>query len=338
MALADAVSAIRYEVLNALEKLKPYGATLDEAVSFFIKHAKPPKPAIPFQEAIDLFFSIKAKAGLSQRYLDAASDYFRVLRDHFKNCLVTEVDFKQAEAYIYDKRHQWNPTTIANHLRHARLLFNFLSERGYISSGLNPFAKVPKPKQVETAVTVLAAPEVAKFLQHAFDSGVTAECACMVLVFFCGIRVEEAEKLDWNHVNLIKKRVEVPASVAKKGRRRSNLLSANALSWLTICKGEGRIAPRNFSNRVRARRQEVGLHYPQNAARHSFASNHVAAFNNAAKTAMLLGHPNAVLLYNTYRDVVHHEDALRYWDIYPQGEIQKREIIISDIRNRLRGA
>ncbi len=43
LALADIALATRYSVLNALEKLKPYSATLDEAVDFFIKHAKPPK-------------------------------------------------------------------------------------------------------------------------------------------------------------------------------------------------------------------------------------------------------------------------------------------------------
>lgn len=325
LALTEIALATRYSVLNALERLKPFGATLDEAVDFFIKHAKPPKPAVTFQEAIDEFMTIKGKAGLSQRYLDAATDYFNALRDRFKNVLVTEVDYKQAEGYIYDLRHSWNPTTRGNHLRHALLLYNFLIERGYVSAGLNPFTKVPKPKQIEKAVTVLSVPDVARMLQYAYDAQAKAECACMALVLFCGVRVEEVAKLDWSHVSLSKQRVEIPATVAKKGKRRSNELQPNALSWLSVCRSEGKIAPPNFDNRLRAIRQEAGIKYPQNAMRHSFASYHVAAFKDAADTATMLGHPNAVLLYNTYRDVVHHDDALLYWAIFRRMSLKRRK-------------
>ena len=338
LALTEIALATRYSVLNALERLKPYGATLDEAVDFFIKHAKPPKPAVTFQEAIDEFVTIKAKAGLSQRYLDAATDYFNALRDEFKNGLVTEVDYKQAEGYIYDLRHAWNPTTRGNHLRHALLLYNFLIKRGYVSEGLNPFAKMLKPMQIEKEVTVLSVPDVARLLQYAFDTQAKAECACMALVLFCGVRVEEVAKLDWSHISLSKKRVEIPAAVAKKGRRRSNELKPNALSWLSVCHSEGKIAPPNFDNRLRAIRQQAGIKYPQNAMRHSFASYHVAAFKNAAETAMMLGHPNAVLLYHTYRDVVHHEDALKYWEIFPEHILKKEQDAVKGLLDEVEAA
>jgi len=236
MALADLSRVLRYDALGAMEKLKPYGATLTEAVAFYIKHAKPPKPSITFQEAIDEFNLIKGKAGRSSRYLESAADYFHALRDHFKNCLVTKIDFKQAEAYIYAPRHQWGSITRGNHLRHANLLFNFLTDRGYISEGLNPFAKVPKPKKVESRIVSLSVEVTTKLLQHTLDAGNNAECACMALVFFCGVRVEEAQKMRWDkHIDLKKGVVEITADIAKKGRRRANKIPVNAFEWLRLC-------------------------------------------------------------------------------------------------------
>ncbi len=335
LALSDLAQSTRYEVLGALEKLRPYGASLNDAVEFFLKHAKPSKPAISFKEAIREFLKIKTKAGLSQRYLESAEEYFGALQKFFKDCLVTNVDFKQAEGYIYNKNHKWNQTTRRNHLRHGVLLFNFLAERGYISRELNPFAKVPKPKQIESKVTCLTTADVKTLLQHALDSNAKAECACMVLVLFCGIRVEEAQKLDWQHINLEQRRVEVTAAIAKKGRRRSNEIPKNALAWLECCASTGRVSPKNYSNRLRKVREGAKIEYHQNAMRHSFASYHVAAFKNASATAVLLGHPNAVLLYNTYRDVVHHKDALKFWNILPKGVMEKNQHLVDSIKMKL---
>ena len=62
-------------------------------------------------------------------------------------------------------------------------------------------------------------------------------------------------------------------------------------------------------------RKRANVNYPQNAARHCFASYHIAFHQDAAQTAFLLGHPNAVLLYKTYRTLVSFEEAEKFWDI-----------------------
>jgi len=58
---------------------------------------------------------------------------------------------------------------------------------------------------------------------------------------------------------------------------------------------------------------------PDNGLRHSFASYRLAATNDAAKTALELGHPNTKLLFSTYRELVTPEDAVEYWSIVPTG-------------------
>jgi integrase len=152
-----------------------------------------------------------------------------------------------------------------------------------------------------------------------------AECASMVLVLFCGVRVEEVEKLTWEDVRLNSRRVHLEGVTTKKRKRRINEISANALEWLKLCQTTGAIAPKNYVNRMRAVRQAAKVKYSQNAMRHSFASYHVAMHEEAAKTAFMLGHPDANLLYNTYRDLVSKEDAAKYWDILPASIVRARE-------------
>ena len=57
-----------------------------------------------------------------------------------------------------------------------------------------------------------------------------------------------------------------------------------------------------------------------NAARHSFASYHLAMYQDSGKTAMALGHPDPRLLFDRYRALVTPKAAETYWDITPRKE------------------
>jgi integrase len=51
--------------------------------------------------------------------------------------------------------------------------------------------------------------------------------------------------------------------------------------------------------------------------RHSFASYHLAHFQDAAKLALELGHTKQELLFQHYQELVTPEVAAKYWDIRP---------------------
>src|SRR5689334_22331234 len=57
--LADLSNLARTELLAALAKLDAYGATIAEAVDFFIKYAKPTKAKITTEEAVNFFLETK---------------------------------------------------------------------------------------------------------------------------------------------------------------------------------------------------------------------------------------------------------------------------------------
>jgi integrase len=57
--------------------------------------------------------------------------------------------------------------------------------------------------------------------------------------------------------------------------------------------------------------------WPNNGLRHTFASYRLAAVHDAPRVAHELGHTSPQMLYSTYRELVHPEEAERHWKIAP---------------------
>ena len=266
---------------------------------------------------MDEFNAVKEKAGLSAKYLRTAKDsFFLPFRDHFKNCLITNVTAEATEKYIYQHK-TWNPTTRATHIRHLNVLFNFAIERGHAT--LNPLSKVQRPKRQSNNASekVMAVEQAIGLLQYAFKNGFKQECAALVLTLFCGVRVDEVDRLTWEKIKLDADVPVVALDQTKANRRRVNALPANAVQWLKELRSTGRVTAENHEGRMRWMRKASKIEYQQNSARISFASYHVAMHEDPAKTSLLLGHQNPALLWNTYRALVSKEDAKRYWRITP---------------------
>ena len=57
--------------------------------------------------------------------------------------------------------------------------------------------------------------------------------------------------------------------------------------------------------------------WPQNAARHSFASYGLAAEQDAPKIALELGHSDTAIVFQHYRQLVKPAEAKMFWSIRP---------------------
>lgn len=160
----------------------------------------------------------------------------------------------------------------------------------------------------------------------------------LTLVLFCGVRMEEASRVVWEEISLDVARPRVRVERAKNSRRRVNDIPSNAVYWLRECLSSGRVGPRNFAKCLQRLRAKAGINYRQNAARHSFASYHVAMHDDAAKTAVLLGHPNPTLLYSIYRECVSREEAVRFFDVVPRSVREERSRKVAEIEQQLAAA
>jgi integrase len=67
--------------------------------------------------------------------------------------------------------------------------------------------------------------------------------------------------------------------------------------------------------------------WPRNALRHTFASCHLAHFQNAGKTALQLGHTESRTLFAHYRELVKSRDAATFWNIFPPKQGSEGKVI-----------
>jgi site-specific recombinase XerD len=322
-ALSDLTTLAAANVRLALERLAPYEASLLDAVDYFIKFAKPPTGKVTIQEAMDSFERDNRRRGLSAAYLTKSRSFFSRFRDAFGNRLMNDVTSLQAKEYIYANA-TWSPASKNCHIRHLRALYSATIKAGHVTR--NPFRDVVfvQERQSGTASKILSVDEVEALLDYALENDWKEECAVLALVLFCGVRMEEASRAVWEEISLDVARPRVRVERVKNSRRRVNDIPSNAVWWLRECFSTGRVGPPNFEKCLQRLRAKAGIKYRQNAARHSFASYHVAMHDDAARTAVLLGHPNPTLLYSIYRECVSREEAVRFFDVVPRAVREER--------------
>ena len=166
----------------------------------------------------------------------------------------------------------------------------------------------------------------------AAESGVGAFLA---LSFFAGVRTAEIWRARWEDVDLEGAVLRIPQPKGFTRGRKPRLveLEPNAVAWLRLWRDwtaahAGRAAGRivrdehDIRNWKAKRLVPEGLSWgngeAHNAGRHTYATMHVAAFRNAAATAINLGHIRGTdLLDRHYRGLAPQALAESYWRILP---------------------
>ncbi|MDA0989688.1 MAG: tyrosine-type recombinase/integrase [Verrucomicrobia bacterium] len=218
------------------------------------------------------------------------------------------------------------PLTRRHYMTVVGGLFNFAVEQEYIAE--NPLARKSRRRRSQNGMEdermpgILTPAEVEKVLFAAVEHEPSMVPA-LALGFFAGVRTNEIRQLDWSNVNLADKRVTIPPAIAKRRSVRHIDMADNLMAWLApYAKEHGRIAPAGTEWRYRfdkVREKAEVTEWPHNAARHSFATYHLAGCEDANKTALQLGHRGGTnLLFNHYRGLTTREDAARFWKITPK--------------------
>jgi integrase len=116
---------------------------------------------------------------------------------------------------------------------------------------------------------------------------------------FAGLRPEEAKRLEWLDIDFGRKHIDLPARKAKGRKRRIIPLEPNLIEWLAPYRpasGEGKIV-QNFRWKFQAFAKAANYSpWPKDCLRHSYASYHLAKFENFGKTAEYMGHRSAQML------------------------------------------
>jgi integrase len=309
---------MRAEYLECIEQLQPFGATIRDAINFYVPHLRALKRTKTAAELVDELLKVKEADGASERYLSDLRSRLKQFSDAFDGKPVASITAPMVDEWLRslsDKEtgKRLSPVTRNNFRRVLIVAFNFAKERGYCVG--NPAETSAKAKVIESIVGILTVEQTARLLESAPPEFVPY----IAIGAFAGLRRAELERLDWKEVDLPSGLIEVTTSKAKSARRRFVKIQPNLVKWLQpYAQLSGNVTTANYRELLDSAREAAGItEWPQNALRHSFASYHLARFNDAAALALELGHTNSNLVFQHYRQLVKPKQAERYWKIVP---------------------
>jgi hypothetical protein len=235
----------RFSIRQALRLLDPIKITIDRACAIFAEAAtiipaeeivaacrawhdkRPNRRLVPkrVSEAVPEFLKRRVEKVSARRYRTDAS-YLGMFQKQFASRWLHEVSTLEIKDWANAKG--WKPKTKNDALGLVRLLYSDAIERGYAVE--NP-AKIKREPLGDTDVGIFTPGQVQRILNAVEDR----LKPFFALLFFSGLRKEEASRLDVAQVRegLRSGSIFVNGSIAKTNRNRAIALNENLKMWLT---------------------------------------------------------------------------------------------------------
>jgi integrase len=165
-----------------MELLGPYGISLRECATFYVRHAATATSEKTIQQIVDELLAVKKAAGVSARYLKDLRIRLNVFARTFGSKSAIDVSARMVDDWIIQLPH--SGTTRNNYRRLLDVLFSFAVDRKYV-------LQVPISKQSKSAVKrgkpgILTVEECARLLSACDDEILPA----VALGMFGGLRPE----------------------------------------------------------------------------------------------------------------------------------------------------
>jgi len=313
---------LKREALACVQKLKPYGKSLTDAVAYFIRDMDTIHRSVTVNQAtLELLKRSKAD-GQSDRHIQAISQTLANFSKTHGKDIVSAIRADKVQAWLDDYRTKkgqpLNAVSFNTYRRYLGLFFSFCLKQGWTET--NPIQRV-NTKNTRSKIPRLLTPSDLKQILSAADSKVRP---ALSLQAFCGLRAAEVARLEWSDL-LPSGHIQIGSDKAKTGRRRLTPVPANLLNYLiSIRQPNGYIFGGLKGGNVSAlqialkevRQTLKGLKWGRNALRASALSYRLAQTKDAAATALEMGNSPAVLLRD-YRELTTAEEAENWFNIDP---------------------
>lgn len=303
---------LRIMAQECTDALKPFGKTIREATDHYVAYLKASEKSCTAEELVDELLEAKQADGVGERHLRDLESRLSYFAEKFDGAKVGTITTREIDAFL---RELPVGAMTRNHYRAVLVqAFNFAVNNGYATA--NPALKAAKAKVIGETPGILTVEQAAALLV----SPVPELVPYFAVSLFAGLRRAELERLDWSEVDFESNLIEVTAEKSKTAMRRLVTIQPNLRAWLLPLRQlKGSVTPQeNFRALFETARIAAGLReWPENALRHSFASYHLAAFKNAASTALELGHHDSRVTFAHYRELVKPKEAKRYWQLKP---------------------
>lgn len=317
----------RVMAVECLEKLRPFGKSLREAVDHFVtwlKDEQAKQESLLVSECL-FQYQIARQADhdrkeLAHRSLQEIKQWVKRLTVAFGSRHIAEVTPDAVETYL--NSFPGSARTRVNVRLRMSTFFNFCKTKGWIAQ--NPCESVSvSAKRTDTQILTVDAAERLLAAARASDfCDVVVPYAAICL--FAGLRPGEAEQLDWAQVHFDTGAIEVLAHTSKTRDSRFVKMEPILITWLTpYAKKSGLVIGKNFRKkwdpvRVAAGydHKNGGVKWIADVMRHSYASYWLALHNNRAELAELMGNSVDVIKAH-YRRPILQSQAEAYWSILP---------------------
>jgi len=304
--------------------------SLSSAASFWLERNPPHTPASLQQAATAYLSSLRIR---SPGYQRTVSTRLQSLLDSFgPSSSVLSLSPTAIEAFLAE-RASASPDSFANSTWNAWLttfsgFFNFAVSQYRLP--FNPLSGARKKPVPPRKVDFLPVDQVEKLFRTA-ESVAPSFTPALALLFFAGIRPSEltgqynidgsgiSGGLFWDSIDIDG---EIFLSATKDGNSRQIPLTPQLRAWLDTYgpPKQGRVVP-NPQAYTRSRRlvsSSASVPWPQDFARHSFASHHFALHKNRPLLEAIMGHSfRSSVLEAHYKRPVRIADAQRYFSILP---------------------
>lgn len=317
---------------RALDTLRPFGVPLHDAVEAYAK-ARKKLPDVSLSEVVDFYLQhnqtdwpVKTVKEVADELLEAkrqdqfSTEYLRDLNTRIPHIAaafpvpIREVKQGQLEGWLRSLKVSMR--TRNNFRSLVVLLWRFARQRGYLLRDRTTEADaLSRAKDKGSEIEIFRPADFAKLI-----AGASAEVVpFLALGAFTGLRHAELLRLEWEDIRFEQGFVEVKAKKAKTAQRRLIPIQPNLQAWLAPYAAQtGPVCPWISVRRtVVTLGKTLGIRWPKNGLRHSFATYRLAQCQDAAKVALEMGNTPA-MIFRHYRELVTPRDAAMWWSICPK--------------------
>jgi integrase len=316
---------LRLEALDARDRLAPYGVSLTAVVAEFVRRRGSANVSV--EDVAAQFIASRMKLGRSGKHLSSLRRLFARFGEAFPGERLADLTSAQVEDWLHEL--SVGPVTVNTYRSLLHSLFEFGVRRKFCSE--NPVKAVERMTVKADEVGILTPAQLRKLLDLSRDD----VRATIALGAFAGIRPEEIARLTWEEISLEKGLITITAAKSKTAQHRYVKILPCLDAWLRPLIASGPIQQHNFRRRYDETRRIAGfalrgnrrkrrnddeslVPWPHDALRHSFASYHLAKFQNAPALALELGHQSNALIFSNYRRRVTESEAVEYFNLLPQ--------------------
>jgi len=322
----DARDAMRILDEATKELTDADGLSLANAAKHFVNFLKERQSAKAFIEVWEASLESRGFDTFSIRHKKDVLGLSRKFLEIFGKTLIPGISPDQIEKFL--NRTFKHKTQFNKAYRVIHPAFAYAVRRGYLSA--DPFVGISQKKVAKGKVSVVSIEHTERIAS--LCRGDFADCmSAIMIMMFAGVRPLECERLECSAIkfDLDEPCIRITKEVAKgsleTARPRTIPMENNLISWLMLIpkeNREGNVIPPNWTERNTALRAAIGFSgtQDQDILWHSFASYHLAYYNDENSTTASLGHGSSKMLFKHDDAAVERKPALRFWGLFPDGE------------------